>query len=179
MATKLSFLDRLSYHYILIPRARHALLDQNSAIVDSTLRLHRQDAMDRRSPNRRMRSGATALQSLPPLLQWLRFESGSHDRNLSGAQRRNSAARCRIATSLLHLAVWDIFRRSRTSNEEVTTVKKVVIALVLVLSVFTLTAIAGEWTGYISDSKCGAKGDNDSHADCAVKCVKGGRRRYS
>jgi len=53
-------------------------------------------------------------------------------------------------------------------------VKKVVIALVLVLSVFTLTAMAGEWTGYISDSKCGAKGDNDSHADCAVKCVKSG-----
>jgi hypothetical protein len=46
---------------------------------------------------------------------------------------------------LLHLAVWDIFRRSQTSYEEVTTVKKVVTALVLVLSVFTLTAIA--WSG--------------------------------
>jgi Protein of unknown function (DUF5818) len=75
---------------------------------------------------------------------------------------------------LLHLAVWDIFSGFQKSYEEVTTVKKVVIALVLVLSVFTLTAMAGEWTGYISDSKCGAKGDNDSHADCAVKCVKGG-----
>jgi hypothetical protein len=67
MATELSFLDRLSYHYILIPRARHALLDQNSAIVDSTLRLHRQDAMDRRSPNRRMRSGATAFAIASPV----------------------------------------------------------------------------------------------------------------
>jgi Protein of unknown function (DUF5818) len=75
---------------------------------------------------------------------------------------------------LLHLAVWDIFRRSQASYEEVTTLKKVVIALVLVLSVFTLTAMAGEWTGYISDSKCGAKGDNVGHADCAVTCVKGG-----
>jgi hypothetical protein len=55
-----------------------------------------------------------------------------------------------------------------------TTLKKLVLALVLVLSVFTLTAVAGEWTGYISDSKCGVKGAADSHADCAVKCVKGG-----
>jgi len=52
--------------------------------------------------------------------------------------------------------------------------KKVVIALVLVLSVFSLTATAGEWTGYISDSKCGAKADQAAHADCAVTCVKGG-----
>jgi hypothetical protein len=51
---------------------------------------------------------------------------------------------------------------------------KVLLALVLVLSVFSLTAMAGEWTGYISDSKCGAKGAKDEHADCAVKCVKGG-----
>jgi len=51
---------------------------------------------------------------------------------------------------------------------------KVVLAFVLVLSVFTFTAVAGEWTGYISDSKCGAKGAKDEHADCAVKCVKGG-----
>ena len=51
---------------------------------------------------------------------------------------------------------------------------KVVLALALVLSVFALTAMAGEWTGYISDSKCGAKGAKDEHADCAVKCVKSG-----
>jgi len=52
--------------------------------------------------------------------------------------------------------------------------KRVVVALVLVLTVFTLTAMAGEWTGYISDSKCGAKGAKDAHADCAKKCVEGG-----
>ena len=51
---------------------------------------------------------------------------------------------------------------------------KVVLALTLVLSVFALTAMAGEWTGYISDSKCGAKGAKDEHADCAGKCVKSG-----
>jgi hypothetical protein len=50
--------------------------------------------------------------------------------------------------------------------------KRVVLAVVL--SVFALTAMAGEWTGYISDSKCGAKGAKDAHADCAVSCVKGG-----
>ena len=52
--------------------------------------------------------------------------------------------------------------------------KKVVLAVVLVFTVFTLTAMAGEWTGYISDSKCGAKGAKDAHADCAASCVKGG-----
>jgi len=51
---------------------------------------------------------------------------------------------------------------------------RAVLAFVFVLSVFTLTAVASEWTGYISDSKCGAKGAKDEHADCAVKCVKGG-----
>jgi hypothetical protein len=34
--------------------------------------------------------------------------------------------------------------------------------------------MAEEMTGYISDSKCGAKGDKAAHADCAAKCVKGG-----
>jgi len=52
--------------------------------------------------------------------------------------------------------------------------KKVVLALVLVLSIFALTAMAGEYSGYISDSKCGAKGAKDAHADCAASCVKGG-----
>ena len=52
--------------------------------------------------------------------------------------------------------------------------KKVVLAILLVLSIFALTAVAGEWTGYVSDSKCGAKGAKDAHADCAVNCVKGG-----
>jgi Protein of unknown function (DUF5818) len=52
--------------------------------------------------------------------------------------------------------------------------KRVVLAVVLLLSVFALTAMAGEWTGYISDSKCGAKGAKDAHVDCAVSCVKGG-----
>lgn len=28
------------------------------------------------------------------------------------------------------------------------------------------------WTGWISDSSCGAKGMSAEHRDCAVKCVK-------
>jgi len=49
--------------------------------------------------------------------------------------------------------------------------------LVFAMSVFALTAFAGEWNGTISDSKCAA-----AHADaseksmkCAQACVKGGK----
>lgn len=30
----------------------------------------------------------------------------------------------------------------------------------------------GSWTGWITDSACGAKGTSESHAACATKCVK-------
>jgi Protein of unknown function (DUF5818) len=53
-------------------------------------------------------------------------------------------------------------------------VKKLIFAVILVLSLFALCAFAEELTGYISDSKCGAKGSKEAHADCAAKCVKGG-----
>jgi hypothetical protein len=33
---------------------------------------------------------------------------------------------------------------------------------------------ADTWTGWISDSGCGAKGAAASHKACALKCVKGG-----
>ncbi|MDR3716840.1 MAG: hypothetical protein P4L51_28865 [Puia sp.] len=53
--------------------------------------------------------------------------------------------------------------------------KKVLMLLVLVFA-FTAATYAdkGTWTGYISDSHCGAKGNNDGHSDCAKKCIKGG-----
>ncbi len=51
--------------------------------------------------------------------------------------------------------------------------KRIVLGFVA-LSMFALTAMAGEWTGYISDAKCGVKGAKDAHADCAKGCVKGG-----
>jgi hypothetical protein len=51
MATKLSIPDRLLYHYVLVPRTRRALLD-GSALIDSTLRLHRQQPAAPFSPPR-------------------------------------------------------------------------------------------------------------------------------
>ncbi len=48
---------------------------------------------------------------------------------------------------------------------------------VLFLLVFTLSAMvvyAEQWTGYISDAKCGLKGDSADHADCAKTCIKNG-----
>ncbi len=56
------------------------------------------------------------------------------------------------------------------------------IASRIVVAVFAvaLTSLAfanqhmetGSWTGTVTDTSCGAKGDSESHADCAVKCVK-------
>jgi len=55
--------------------------------------------------------------------------------------------------------------------------KKVVstlaIAVVLLLAV-GVSAKAESWTGWISDSGCGAKGTSAGHKACALKCVKGG-----
>lgn len=52
--------------------------------------------------------------------------------------------------------------------------KRLVILVVLGTSLSCLAAQAEEWTGYISDAKCGAKGSSDEHAKCAERCVKGG-----
>ena len=52
--------------------------------------------------------------------------------------------------------------------------KKLAIAFCLVASLFALSAMAAEMTGYISDAKCGAKGSSEAHAKCAETCVKGG-----
>jgi hypothetical protein len=50
---------------------------------------------------------------------------------------------------------------------------KFLAGLVLALCAAALTFAADRsWTGYISDSMCGAKGANEKHADCAAKCVK-------
>src|SRR5256885_17252790 len=34
----------------------------------------------------------------------------------------------------------------------------------------------GSWTGYIADSKCGAKAANEGARECKVKCVKEGAK---
>lgn len=33
---------------------------------------------------------------------------------------------------------------------------------------------AEQWTGYISDAKCGLKGASADHAECAQSCIKAG-----
>jgi hypothetical protein len=50
-------------------------------------------------------------------------------------------------------------------------------AFVLCLAGAALAA-EGSWTGYISDSSCGAKGTAESHAACATKCVKEHGAKY-
>jgi hypothetical protein len=45
--------------------------------------------------------------------------------------------------------------------------KKIVVTFVL----FAAAALAGEWTGYVSETKCGAKHNDGSAA--SVSCVKG------
>ena len=52
--------------------------------------------------------------------------------------------------------------------------KKYLFLLVLLCSVFVYAADKGTWTGYISDSHCGAKGNSADHAACAKKCIKDG-----
>jgi Protein of unknown function (DUF5818) len=37
-------------------------------------------------------------------------------------------------------------------------------------------AAEGTMTGYIADSKCGAKGANEGARDCTIKCVKSGEK---
>jgi hypothetical protein len=50
---------------------------------------------------------------------------------------------------------------------------KFAVAMMLALCAAGLTFGAdGMWTGYISDSHCGAKGATEKHAACASKCVK-------
>jgi len=56
--------------------------------------------------------------------------------------------------------------------------KKMTVALLLVL-VFSIGAMAAEWTGYISDESCTAKNgakavSTADHATCAATCIKGG-----
>ena len=52
--------------------------------------------------------------------------------------------------------------------------KKYFLFLVLLFSVAVYAADKGTWTGYISDSHCGAKGNHEGHAACAKKCIKEG-----
>lgn len=37
----------------------------------------------------------------------------------------------------------------------------------------------GSWTGWVTDTHCGAKGAKEGHADCATKCVKEHAAKYA
>ena len=52
---------------------------------------------------------------------------------------------------------------------------KKILSVFAVSSVFALSAMAAEWTGYISDAGCGAKHANGTEASvkCVTGCVKG------
>ena len=55
--------------------------------------------------------------------------------------------------------------------------KKLGFALCL-CSLMAVSAFAkdSKWAGWISDSKCGAKGANAAHAACAAKCIGAGEK---
>jgi len=51
-------------------------------------------------------------------------------------------------------------------------------AAVILLAAGVAFAAEGSWTGYISDSQCGAKGANDQAGECTTKCVKEHGAKY-
>lgn len=51
------------------------------------------------------------------------------------------------------------------------------VATILALLVSAVTiASEGSWTGYITDSKCGAKAAHEGARECTVKCIKEGAK---
>ena len=57
--------------------------------------------------------------------------------------------------------------------------KKIVLVVLglFLCSIITMAAPKdSSWDGWISDSKCGVKGANAAHAQCAKKCVAGGEK---
>jgi hypothetical protein len=57
--------------------------------------------------------------------------------------------------------------------------KKLVKIFALTAVMFFVVSVSAKsetWTGWISDSGCGAKGASAGHKACALKCVKGGKQ---
>jgi hypothetical protein len=50
-----------------------------------------------------------------------------------------------------------------------------IMAATLFSAVLTMAA-DGTWTGYIADSKCGAKAAHEGARECTIKCVKEGAK---
>ncbi|CAN5171530.1 hypothetical protein BH11BAC5_BH11BAC5_49290 [soil metagenome] len=55
--------------------------------------------------------------------------------------------------------------------------KKYLLLVVLFFCIAVTYAFdKGKWTGYISDSDCGVKGNKKDHAACAKKCIAAGAK---
>lgn len=52
----------------------------------------------------------------------------------------------------------------------------VVLGLLLCSMIAAAAPKDNTWDGWISDSKCGVKGANAAHAQCAKKCIDGGEK---
>src|SRR5271168_2464324 len=65
-----------------------------------------------------------------------------------------------------------------SSKGDSTMLKRVLLVIGLYLISMTILAAAKDmsWDGWISDSKCGAKGANAGHAACAQKCIGAGEK---
>src|SRR5271165_2462583 len=57
-------------------------------------------------------------------------------------------------------------------------IKRVLLIIGICLISMTVLAAAKDmtWNGWISDSKCGAKGANPEHAACAKTCIEAGEK---
>jgi uncharacterized protein DUF5818 len=53
------------------------------------------------------------------------------------------------------------------------------LALVLLAGISLAVPKDESWTGWVTDTHCGAKGASAKHADCAKKCVEGGSGKYA
>jgi hypothetical protein len=61
-------------------------------------------------------------------------------------------------------------------------ISRVLLAAVVVsLASFAFAgdAMEGSWTGFVTDTSCGAKGATADHASCAAKCVKEHGAKYA
>jgi hypothetical protein len=66
-------------------------------------------------------------------------------------------------------------------GEGIMTKRLLVASLALVLFAGISLALPKDdsWTGWVTDTMCGAKGASAKHADCAKKCVDGGHGKYA
>jgi hypothetical protein len=52
----------------------------------------------------------------------------------------------------------------------------IAVGIVMFMAWAMASAATSSWDGWISDSKCAAKGVNAAHAQCAKKCIEGGEK---